>query len=123
MNTMPCSAHQSATRARKPGGGTMKPPSPWIGSMITAAVLSSPTWACTSRHELVERLVRAVLRAGRPAVRVGHRHPVDLVGERAEAVLVRHVLRGQRHRQVGAAVVGVVERDDRRPAGVRAGRS
>ena len=103
-------------RARKPGAGTMKPPSPWIGSMITAAVFASPTCACTSRHERVERLVGAVLRAGRPAERVGHRHAVDLAGERAEAVLVRHVLRGQRHRQVGAPVVGVVEGDDRRAA-------
>ena len=25
----------------------MKPPSPWIGSMSTAAQLSSPTWVCT----------------------------------------------------------------------------
>ncbi len=68
-------------------------------------------------HELLERLVGAVLRTGRPAERVGHRHPVDLAGERAEAVLVRHVLRRQRHRQVGASVVGVVEGDDRLPAG------
>ena len=47
------------------------------------------------------------------AERIGQRRAVDLRGERAEAVLVRHGLRGQRHRQVGAAVVGVVERDDR----------
>ena len=47
------------------------------------------------------------------AERVGHRRPVDLAGERPEAVLVGHVLGGHRHRQVGAAVVGVVE--DRRP--------
>ena len=46
------------------------------------------------------------------AERVGQRRAVDLGGERAEAVLVRHVLGGQRHREVGAAVVGVVERDD-----------
>ena len=26
----------------------MKPPSPWIGSMRTAAVFSSPTWVCTA---------------------------------------------------------------------------
>ena len=51
------------------------------------------------------------------AERVGHRHPVDLGGERAEALLVGHVLRGQRHRQVGAAVVGVVEHHDRGAAG------
>jgi len=32
-------------RGRKPGGGSMKPPSPWIGSMMTAAMFCSPTWA------------------------------------------------------------------------------
>ena len=47
MNTMPCAEHHSATRATNPGAGTMKPPSPWIGSRITAAVRSSPTWVCT----------------------------------------------------------------------------
>src|ERR1700726_4934023 len=55
----------------------------------------------------------------RPAQRVSHRHPVDLARERPELVLVRHVLGGQRHCQVGAPVVAVVERDDRlAPGGV-----
>ncbi len=47
MNRIPCCAHQSAIRLRYPAGGTMKPPSPWIGSMSTAAVFCSPTWVCT----------------------------------------------------------------------------
>ena len=55
------------------------------------------------------------------AERVGHRHPVDLARERPEAVLVGHVLRGQRHREVGPAVVGVVEDDDGLPAGGQPG--
>ena len=63
----------------------------------------------------VQRLRRAPLRAAGPAQRIGHRHTVDLTGERAELVLVRHVLRGQRHGQVGPAVVRVVERDNRGP--------
>ena len=99
----------------------MNPPSPWIGSMITAATLSSPTCVWIRVLIDVERLGLARLGAARPAQRVGHRHPVDLAGERAEALLVRHVLGGQRHRQVGAAVVGVVERDHRLPPGVVAG--
>ena len=66
-------------------------------------------------------LLGAVLGAARPAVGVGHRHAVELVGERPEAVLVGHVLGGQAHREVGAAVVGVVEGDDRRAAGGVAG--
>ena len=47
MNRMPWLAHHSATRARNPGAGTTKPPSPWIGSTSTAAQLSSPTWVCS----------------------------------------------------------------------------
>ena len=31
-----------AARARKPSAGTMKPPSPWIGSMMSAARLAAP---------------------------------------------------------------------------------
>ncbi len=48
---------------------------------------------------------------------IGHRHPVHLGRERAETVLVRHVLRGHRHRQVRAAVVGVIEHHDGIAAG------
>ena len=61
----------------------------------------------------VQGLGAACLGAAGPAQRVGHRRPVDLPGERPEALLVRHVLGGQRHGQVGAPVIGVVERDDR----------
>jgi hypothetical protein len=43
------------------------------------------------------------------AERVTRRNPVDLGGERSEALLVRHVLRGQRHREVGAPVIAVLE--------------
>ena len=66
MSRMPCSRHQSATRGSQPGGGTMKPPSPWIGSMSTAAQLSSPTWACTVRDERRRRPRRRTPRR-RPA--------------------------------------------------------
>ena len=58
------------------------------------------------------------LLAGEPvAERVGHRCAVDLARERPEPLLVRHVLRGHRHREVGAPVVGVVEDRDRVPTG------
>ena len=70
---------------------------------------------------LCRRLLGAVLGPGQPAVGVGDGDPVDLGGEGAEAVLVGHVLRGQRHRQVRTAVVAVVEDDDRLAAGVRPG--
>ena len=56
--------------------------------------------------------------AGRVAERVGHRDPVDLRRERPERLLVGHVLRGQCHREVGAAVVAVVEHDHGLPLGV-----
>ena len=79
--------------------------------------------ACAPFDERSNASSAQLLRAGRPAERVGHRHAVDLAGERAEAVLVGHVLRRQRHREVGPAVVGVVERDDRRAGRWRSGRS
>ena len=44
MNTIPFSRQNSASPGRNPSGGTTNPPSPWIGSMIRAATLSSPTW-------------------------------------------------------------------------------
>ena len=44
MNTIPFSRQNPARPGRNPSGGTTNPPSPWIGSMITAATLSSPTW-------------------------------------------------------------------------------
>ena len=47
INNTPLDEHHSASAARYPLGGTMNPPSPWIGSMITAATLDSPTCACT----------------------------------------------------------------------------
>ena len=105
--------HHSASAGRKPGAGTTKPPSPWIGSITTQATL--PRADLLVDH--VDRPGRR-LGAGEPvAERVGHRRPVDLAGERPEAVLVGHVLGGHRHRQVGPAVVGVVEDHHRVAAG------
>ena len=97
--------------------GTMKPPSPWIGSMITAARFVAPTSAS------IRAIARSAACGPSSSSRngVGRRHPVDLRGERAERVLVRHVLRGQRHGQVGAPVIGVLYGHDRVPAGVGAG--
>ena len=104
-------------RAGSPARGTMKPPSPWIGSITTAGDVARRRPASSIRSIALGRgLARAALRPAGPAERVGHRHPVDLGRERPEAVLVRHVLRGQRHREVGAAVVAVVEAR-RRPCG------
>ena len=48
MNTMPFAAQKSAMPFTNPGDGTMNPPSPWIGSMITAAMFSSPMCLCIS---------------------------------------------------------------------------
>ena len=67
--------------------------------------------------EVVDRAGGRLLAGQAVAERVRHRRAVDLGGERAEAVLVRHVLRRHRHRQVGAAVVGVVEHAHRVAAG------
>ena len=43
MKTTPLRVHHSASAGRKPGAGTTKPPSPWIGSMTTQARLLAPT--------------------------------------------------------------------------------
>ena len=53
--------------------------------------------------------------------RVGHRRPVDLAGERARTRACRACSSRHRHREVGAAVVGVVEDRHRVPAGGHAG--
>ena len=104
-----------ARTTRPPGPGTRAParrtrPRPGSARRAPRRSSSSPTWACTWEANVSNASSAHALRPGRPAERVGHRHPVDLAGERAEAVLVRHVLRRQRHRQVRPAVVGVVER-------------
>ena len=43
MNTTSLARHQSNSVGRKPSAGTMNPPSPWIGSMTTAARFAAPT--------------------------------------------------------------------------------
>ena len=40
--TMPCCSAYALSAGRKPGAGTMKPPSPWMGSMTMAAMLAPP---------------------------------------------------------------------------------
>ena len=116
MNTTLFLRHQSSSAGRKPSAGTMKPPSPWMGSMITAARLSAPTClSITSIARLAASSPESVASSlpYRVAERIRQRRTVDLGGKRAEAVLIRLHLRGQRHRQVGAAVVGVIERHHR----------
>ena len=71
--------------------------------------------------EAVERLVEAVRRTAWPAERVGHRQVMDVAGERAEAGLVGCGAGGERQRQVGAAVVAVIERDHAAAAGMPPG--
>ena len=53
MNTTSFFRHQSSSAGRNPSAGTMKPPSPWIGSMMTAARLSAPT--CLSMTLMARR--------------------------------------------------------------------
>ena len=66
-------------------------------------------------EEVLQRGDRVVL--GDAAERIRRGRAVDLGRERAEALLVRHDLRGHRHREQRAAVEGVVEDDDRGPPG------
>ena len=43
-SSAPFAVHQEAMAGRKPGAGTMKPPSPCTGSISTAATFLAPTW-------------------------------------------------------------------------------
>ena len=118
MNTTSFFLAQATSAGRKPSAGTMKPPSPWMGSMMMAARFATPICFSIMCDRLLGRLG-----AAQPAVaeRIRHRRAVDLRGERAEAALVRHALGGERHGEVGATVVGVVEGDDGLLVGVAAG--
>ena len=42
MKTTPFARAHSTSAGRKPCAGTMKPPSPWMGSMMMAARFSAP---------------------------------------------------------------------------------
>ena len=113
-------------RRQEAWAGTMKPPSPWIGSMTTAARLSAPI--CLSITVSARRAAQftvggQLLAELGVAERVRQGSTVDLGGERTEAVLVGHGLGGQRHGQVGAPVIGVVEGHHRLSCGCRPGRS
>ena len=44
MKTTPFAFAHSCSAGRNPGAGTMKPPSPWMGSMMIAARRSAPIW-------------------------------------------------------------------------------
>ncbi len=48
-NRTPLAEHQSASAGRKPGAGTTNPPSPWMGSITTAASRFAPTCFSSSR--------------------------------------------------------------------------
>ena len=70
--------------------------------------------------ELVDAVLHVVVftHAGRAAVGIGERQTIDFGGERAKAALEQRVLAGHAERQVGAAVIGALEYDQRMPAGV-----
>ena len=103
--TIPCSSQIARTPSTNSCVAGMKPPSPCTGSNTIAATSSAAT---------------SVLNAPRMRVDVVERDAVHLGRERAEAFLVRPRLRGEREREVGAAVEGALEADHGRAAGVRA---
>ena len=70
MNRIPCSAQNSASPERNPGAGTMNPPSPWIGSTMTAAMLSSPMCLCISSRAYAS--ASAAQRSGPVGQRYGY---------------------------------------------------
>ena len=65
-----CRAH-AARAGRKPRAGTTKPPSPWIGSISTAATLSAPT--CFSIRATASAAASGPLRPSRNGYDIGTR--------------------------------------------------
>ncbi len=63
MNTTPLAVHHSEIAGRKPGAGTMKPPSPRIGSITTQARLVAPT--CLSSTSIARAAASAPDRPSR----------------------------------------------------------
>jgi hypothetical protein len=69
-NRTPVAEHHCASAARNPGAGTTNPPSPWIGSMTTAASRLAPT--CFSS------IVIARSAAPTPSISEGSRNGYDI---------------------------------------------
>src|SRR6478736_4550895 len=108
MKTTPFARHQSTSALRKPSAGTMKPPSPWIGSMMTAARLSAPTCFSMAVIAVVEGDAGPLLRelAG-DLERV-----LDSLGAGVEqCALLLVVARGHAVEGLGDAHVRLVRRD------------
>src|SRR6476469_7546678 len=91
MKRIPCCFAKAASVCTYSTGAGTNPPSPSSSSMMTAATA---------------RTLGA-------AVAVGIGNPVHLGRERAEPLLVRHHLGGERHREVGTAVESVLEAEHR----------
>ena len=87
--------------------------------MITAA--TEPGSTVRGERRLEARWIGKAAAAGRrafaAAIAVGIRNPVELRRERPEALLVGHHLRGESHREIGAAVEAVLEAEDRLASG------
>ena len=71
MNTMPLSFAQAARAGRKPGAGSMKPPSPRIGSIAMHARLATPT--CLSRWSIARAAASSPDRPSRNGYDIGAR--------------------------------------------------
>ena len=55
MNSPPCRRTISATMGKYSGGGVMNPPTPWIGSAITAATLPEVEVLINSSKSVAQR--------------------------------------------------------------------
>ena len=114
MSRMPCFSQMALILPMYSGGGTMKPPSPWIGSAMTAATSSAFTCLAkaVSSRSGAGAAAAGVGHGQRAPVAVGVRDAVDLGRVRPEAHLVRRHLGGEAQGHVGPAVEGVLKGDD-----------
>ncbi|SKU74603.1 Uncharacterised protein [Mycobacteroides abscessus subsp. abscessus] len=62
MKTTPLSLAHAVSVERNPGAGTMKPPSPWMGSMMIAASDWAPIWV--SMREIARRAASSPVSPG-----------------------------------------------------------
>ena len=113
---MPCRRQSASTSLKKPGGGTIMPPSDWIGSRKSAATSPGGTGPAKSSSRCSSAAPRRCRFGAAVAIGVrirDQRQPFGLGDARL------HRMAGNRHRAGRAAVIGAAEGDDARPAGRR----
>ena len=122
MSRMPCSSQRARSSRRNEAGAGLKPPSPWIGSMMMAATDEAGiSWPRRVRSAPIAPAVAGFLVVAEVAVHVGKRRQVD---RRQKGLVAEPVVDARARDRGGAersAVEGAPEGDDAGPPGHPAG--